>query len=262
MKRIQNIILLTLLLVAFIAQPVWAANTNSALLVRATSQYFNAGDSVSLDIESDNLTIDMWVKLSQLPSTAGGKMTLLSKGGAYDFYIDVGNKLNFSYTSNGTTVFTDVISDSAFFVSDDVGVWVHIATTCVASNKDALLWKNGSEVASTPTLTGGGAATFWQNSYDVTIGANITPMFYLDASIDEVRISDNIRYTETFTPQTEEFSNDADTMALWHLNNSVADSSSNGNTLTNNNSATFPTDVPFGEAIVVIPKRGDIIIFE
>ena len=49
--------------------------------------------------------------------------------------------------------------------------------------------------------------------------------------LDEVRISSIARYTTTFTPQTARFAPDADTVALYHLDDgtgqTVADASGN-----------------------------------
>jgi hypothetical protein len=38
-----------------------------------------------------------------------------------------------------------------------------------------------------------------------------------EGSIDEVRVSNNVRYTSNFTPDTQAFSNDADTLLLLHM---------------------------------------------
>lgn len=42
-------------------------------------------------------------------------------------------------------------------------------------------------------------------------------------AFDEVRISNNVRYTSGFTPPTGELSNDVNTLALFHFNNSALD---------------------------------------
>jgi hypothetical protein len=72
------------------------------------------------------------------------------------------------------------------------------------------------------------------NTYPVRIGkfnrGNRCPF---DGIIDEVRISNSVRYTSNFTPSTSEFTSDSDTIGLWHFNETsgttVNDSSSNGN---------------------------------
>ena len=70
---------------------------------------------------------------------------------------------------------------------------------------------------------------------------------YFDGLIDEVRISNVVRYTGTFTPQTH-FEADADTIGLWHFNEgagqSAADASGNGNDATLHGSASWSSDSP------------------
>jgi hypothetical protein len=47
--------------------------------------------------------------------------------------------------------------------------------------------------------------------------------------IDEIRISENARYTSAFTPSTQVFAPDAHTVGLWHFNNDLQDMSGNQN---------------------------------
>ena len=73
----------------------------------------------------------------------------------------------------------------------------------------------------------------------------------LDGNIDEFRISDVARYTteSSFTPQTEDFTNDGDTIILWHLNDGTGtnadDGSSNNLDGTLAGGASWSTDVPY-----------------
>jgi hypothetical protein len=76
---------------------------------------------------------------------------------------------------------------------------------------------------------------------------------WLVGNIDEFRISDTARYTTetSFTTDRMEFINDANTLILWHFDDSsgtsVVDSSSSSptNTGTLNGGVTFSTEVPF-----------------
>ena len=56
---------------------------------------------------------------------------------------------------------------------------------------------------------------------------------HFDGSMDEIRVSDNIRYSSSFNPDTIPFVSDSNTYALWHLDDSVSlsnvfDASGNG----------------------------------
>jgi hypothetical protein len=48
---------------------------------------------------------------------------------------------------------------------------------------------------------------------------------HFDGSMDEVRISDVIRYTSPFNPDTIEFTSDINTVALWHMNDTASQDS-------------------------------------
>jgi hypothetical protein len=56
---------------------------------------------------------------------------------------------------------------------------------------------------------------------------------YFDGTIDEVRISDVVRYSGDFQPWSAAFSADANTVGLWHfdegMGQTVADDSASGN---------------------------------
>src|SRR5262249_21748837 len=77
-------------------------------------------------------------------------------------------------------------------------------------------------------------------------GANGGDLFV--GSIDEVRISNVVRYSGTFTPQTTPFLPDVNTAALWHLDEgsgtSIADLSGNNNNGTLIGGPTWTSDSP------------------
>jgi len=82
----------------------------------------------------------------------------------------------------------------------------------------------------------GGIKSATEYDYDGIIDGSITDLYlgryssyYLDGRLDETRISDTDRYSENFTPPTRKYSPDANTMALYHLDNNYLDSSGNGN---------------------------------
>lgn len=78
----------------------------------------------------------------------------------------------------------------------------------------------------------------------------------LEGNIDEFRISDIARYTTetSFTPQTTDFTNDGNTVVLWHLNDgsgtNANDSSSNNVDGTLSGGASWDTDIPFIETAI------------
>ena len=107
------------------------------------------------------------------------------------------------------------------------GKWYHWAVTrsgntwsmwtngiCTADDVDSLNWNMGANdiVA--------GYVNAWSNNY------------YLDGKQDQIRISDNSRYTGTYTVPTAAFSSDSDTSLLLHM-----DGANDGNTFTDSSSA-------------------------
>lgn len=229
------------------------ANTHSIDLERSSSQSLSIADAsqTGLDFDGTDISIEMWVKLEQLPSTAGGQFIFLSKDNssfAYRVALDTAEILAWSYSSDGSAVFTDVTTDAAAFVGGDVGAWVHIAITCDVSTKDAIIYKNGTEIASTPVLTGGGAASIVNNSEPFYIGckANGT-QFFFDGKIDDVRMWNDVRTEAEIDANmnTELVGNEAGLVAYWKLNDSLLDETSNNNDLTNNGSAVFSADPAF-----------------
>ena len=225
------------------------ANTHSIDLELSSSQYLSIADGsqTGLDITGD-ISFEAWVKVEQLPSTAGSAFNLIAKDDvsssrAYSLFIDSDDKLKVYYFQNNST-FTSIFSDAAIVVSGDVGSWVHIATTVDVSAQTAVMYKNSSSVGSTPQTTN---ATSIQNSTAVfTIGANGSPSNYFDGLIDEVRVWDDIRTSQEISDnyKQEISGGSANLQGYWQFNNDLLDQTTNNNDLTNNGSATFSTDIP------------------
>jgi len=105
-----------------------------------------------------------------------------------------------------------------------------------------------------------------KNTFTVTYDlANSAEMFYVggpplppednvyfDGVIDEIRVSDVVRYSDNFTPPLEPFTPDANTRALWHFDEPICstsfeDSSGNSNTLTGENGAHIGGELSVGD---------------
>ena len=243
-----------LLLVGFavgMCPAVHAQNTHRAQLVRAQSQYFSAADSPSLSITGD-LTIEAWVK-DQTPFANSEVRAIITKlelsgSGLYRSYSFKRQKdgngiktLVLAISNNGTSDTEQFLS----FTFDDLGAWTHYAVvyTAVLGRVDCFV--NGVNVG---TLTG-----FSTSIPDSNVPVRIGGSFGGDSenhngSIDDVRLWAVAR-TETQI-QSSRFTQltgaETGLRSYWKLNNSLADSTGNGNTLTNVNGVTFQTnDLPF-----------------
>ena len=98
------------------------------------------------------------------------------------------------------------------------GTWNHIAVTLDASTNTLTMYINGQASAST------GGFTFRLSDIGITannwLGQSEYPGDpYFSGNIEELRISNNVRYTANFDPvPTVQFTPDANTVALYHFN--------------------------------------------
>jgi len=221
------------------------ANTYSIDLEAGSSQYLSCLDSTSLSITGD-MTIEFWTKRESV----GGSYTVLSKwrdGGTNNSY-------GLEFNSNNDLVAYISSTGSAYtgkaFVNSDVnttGVWYHVAFVYTASTGGGECYINGSSVGTVtgfPTSIYNGTDPFW-------IGRDQTYNQYYDGLIDEVRVWNDVRTAGEISAnyQQELVGNEANLVAYWKLNNALTDSTSSGNTLTNNGTAVFSTDVPFSGVV-------------
>jgi hypothetical protein len=111
-------------------------------------------------------------------------------------------------------------------VSATLNVWHHIAVTRDSSNA-ARIFIDG---VLRGTVAGTAAPTSSTGAFGIGDAGDALDE-YFTGLLDEVRVSNNVRYTSTFTPQTTPFATDANTTALYHLNEgtgqTLADSSGN-----------------------------------
>ena len=146
-----------------------------------------------------------------------------------------------AYTSgNGTTYL-------------EPGKWYHVAYTYDAANTIIKAYING-RLDFSYTIAGANVLTTTQQ----TIGSGNNSNMY--GYLDEFRISNSVRYTDEFTPPTEPFTADGNTLALYHFddgtgqvasdasgNNRHGTLGSNGNVETIDPTWTIPVTATLGE---------------
>lgn len=120
-------------------------------------------------------------------------------------------------------------------VSIPAGEWGHVAVTASSSGNFcyAQLYVNGNMVDSRTMYTQN-CQTWKDSPTEFTLAKPISGEggisgFYFPGEINEVRISNTTRYTTNFSPQKTPFVTDDNTVALWHFDQSLTDSSSNSN---------------------------------
>jgi hypothetical protein len=128
---------------------------------------------------------------------------------------------------------------SSFGVNVFDGAWHHVAGVVDASN-NAYLYVDGVHQG---TATGWGPIALDGNGY-IYVGLHTNGQHHYMGLIDEVRISNNVRYTgESYTVPTSAFTPDGNTLLLFHFDESnsttATDASGNGNAGTLNGGAFF-----------------------
>jgi hypothetical protein len=232
-------------------------NKYSVALASASSQYLTIadGDQTGLDITGD-ITIEVWIKLTALPSTGGIAYTIANKWIAsagrrsYMLRINEFDILTFIYSADGSsTGITFLASDAAIVDASDVGEWVHIAVAVDVSAQTAYMYKNGVLVAS--SLTGGTATAIYDGTADFRLGSYGNTTLLFNGQMDEVRVWTGIRSSASISEYKDRGLISATTslVACWKMENNYTDLSGNGNTLTPVNSPTFSTNTPYTDEI-------------
>ncbi|MBI1928171.1 hypothetical protein HYR99_28485 [Candidatus Poribacteria bacterium] len=213
--------------------------------------YAQAPDSNSLDVgifTSEDITVEAWIYLRSAPSSGKVAPIIVKKAdfitglvfpeeAAYQLYIKDDLKLNFSVTrgEQGFSTVTNTIQPPPGH-EIQLNQWTHLVGAYQnSSTRTISIAVNGNWFKS--TSVGIITSPLHNSSQALTIAGEPSQGFFFDGRIDEVRISDNIRYTSNFTPPSGPFTPDSNTRALWHFNELMgstvfADSSSNNNTLT------------------------------
>lgn len=218
-------------------------NSYSIDLDKASNQYLTAVDSTSLSLTSD-FTIEMWINLESI--WAFGVMLFCKSNSsisndAYACSITSAGSLNIGLSSDGINSVEKVISAGI-----TTGSWQHIAVVYTASLGKVEVFKNG---VSTGSDTGFPTSIYNGNTVFV-LGQNTTGGVgeSLNGKMDDVRVWNTTKTAgQILANMSAELNGtESNLQAYWKLNNALTDSTSNGNTLTNNNGAVFSSSVPFG----------------
>lgn len=245
-------ILMALALLILFAKNVSADNTNSMNFQGSSGQYLsiaNSSLSAGFPGKSSNGSIgDLSIELDYKPSAIGVDGDLISKalyntGTSYALYVNSANQVTLVISNNGTQAGSNSWTTNSAVITSIV--WRHIGFTYNAAAGTAVIYINGSAVASTKTGSAGAAVHLGTGQFE--IGGNNWAGTYGNGLFDEVRVWTVIRTAQEILDnyQKELAGNEAGLIAYWKFNNSISDSTVNGNNLTNNGGAVFSTDVPF-----------------
>lgn len=232
------------------------ANTYSIDLESGSSQYLSAADSASLSV-TGNLTIEAWINIESSPSS-GKEYDICSKhdNGA-------GNQRSWATTyenSGGTLRFTFRVSSDGTSTNQTTanwnytltaGQWYHVAFAYSTAGT-VICYVNGVSLGS----VGSQRTSIFNSNTRLTIGARDngggTATAYFDGKIDEVRVwaATQSQASIIANKNIELVGNETNLNAYWQLNNTLDDLTANNNDLTNNGTAVFSTNIPFGDSVI------------
>jgi hypothetical protein len=167
-----------------------------------------------INLPTNDMTVETWFYWDR-KSDSGGDALIAKRGSPsagwrwelnndeenVNFYVDCSTTDARYETSNGTVPRNQ---------------WIHIATTWNAQTKTAKVFLNGVEPTyATATACVGSYAGDSANT--LYIGRDNEALQHFPGKIDEVRISNNIRYASNFTPSTSPFIRDSNTTLLYHF---------------------------------------------
>jgi len=228
-----------------------ASNIASVLFVRGSSQAGTRTDTASLS-QTGDVTLETWVKLTQLPSSVsahmvlGGKYNTTGNKRAYEFILRSDDKVRFYYSGDGTN--TTILEADTSIVSGDVGVWTHLAVAVDVSGKTGTFYKNG--LPDGVTLISGTQTAIIDNDADFNIGRTASPDLYLDGRINNFRLWGDRRSDAEILANYKKVLTNPGTDNLidsWYYKGDHTSASGN-NDLTGVNTPTFSGDIPFGTA--------------
>ena len=220
-----------------------------SVLFNGTNQYLSVGSAANWTFlhNGSSWTAECWFNVPS--ASLSSRYTLISTDAAS---ANIGMTLSLNNVSAGDAVFTvykgvsgqwpvSVATSGNIFTPN---TWNHIAAVYNSGTSTGTIYMNGVAVASS-----GSAVAFSTSAptYTLAIGRYqfSTPAGYLNGYISNLRITNSVLYTTSFTAPTAPLTAIANTSLLTCNATTIVDSSTNNFTITNNNSATVSSVIPF-----------------
>jgi alpha-tubulin suppressor-like RCC1 family protein len=188
---------------------------NGWLVLDGTDKYASAPFQSDLDLRGGSFTVEMWLKLSDAILSRSGTYSIYPLQQEYSFWFRLGKdqRLNPNppppYFYYGCNWFARYGANVTTCNNYSIGTsWGHFAGVYDAVTGNTNLYWNGQWIGggnpSEDTYTPGALLINW--GADNLVGL-----------IDEIRISDVVRYSDDFVRPSAPFACDANTKALWHF---------------------------------------------
>jgi len=217
---------------------------------------FSDAESVSYsgsnldDLPDNDMTIEFWMYWKDNEANVADIPIAKRGSSPQGWRVELGeNQKQLRFQTDCTT------QNGAYYSAGDTvnyDEWTHIAVAWDASVGIPKLFINGIEpsYSQSNACTGGYEG---DSGVALTVGKDLQGMLnQFPGVIDEVRISNTIRYTSNFTPQTTPFVRDSYTKLLYHFDEAggdprnsgkVFDDSGNGNHATIENNPAYVTGI-------------------
>ena len=183
----------------------------ASFLSDGTTDYLRIKTNSNFEFSSSStFTVECWLRTTAVNNyaTIFGKYTASGSFNGWGFEIS---------PNNSKLEFWDGVAWRAFNASTlTTNTWHHAAVVCNAGS--CKMYFNGTEQTTTFTLT----SSVVNTTTDLFVGARADGLFSFTGHLDEVRISNNVRYTGNFTPSTTAFTNDENTVLLLHMDGTDA----------------------------------------
>jgi len=187
--------------------------SGASALFDGTGDYLAVTNIASGIIEDQ--TFEFWIRFANLPSSGGFRMVAGDGGG--ERYMGL---LNDGGTYRWEVSFSSGQYVERFTASVATNTWYHVALTKSAST--LRVYQGGTQLTSAVSFNTMSAEKTLFVSGTNYIGSWNTDSNFLNGWMDEIRVSNNVRYTANFTPSTTPFVNDANTVLLIHCNGTDA----------------------------------------
>jgi len=189
----------------------------------ASAEFDDTDDYLELPFSVGNFSGDFTVECWMDTADTLGEIMACQKQGTNEGWTLITRSLNrliWTSTTDGSSIGTLISSDNAW--SDNT--WVHIAVCHNNSSGLTELYANGTRVASQTeqnpiTVTSGGYFRIGGNIFCISSGLYQDGPRYFDGHLDDVRISNSVRYSgASYTVPTGPFQNDSNTVLLLPMN--------------------------------------------
>jgi hypothetical protein len=180
--------------------------------VSASTQFGSVAHTPTQALLTGTLTVDAWINMTALPT---GAQAIISKNGAasgkygWEFGVTRSSSSYYLYvkgciTAAGCTTAPGTKRASVKITGFAIGTWYHVAMTF---NKGAVTYYVNGVANGTASL-GTNVSLYVPTAQALQVGRTGTGSAYFNGTIDELRVSQNIRWTSAFTPAAAAYSPD------------------------------------------------------